>query len=572
MAGVPCKLSVASEKAPPIDFKLPAGTVTIGRAAINDIVLDDQRVSRQHARIDYDGTRHSLVDLGSANGTRVNGAPAGRVVLAPGDAIEIGDATLRFEWDETTTAGRDTVLASVADLEAALRQEALPVMVADTREPCLVVISEGASRAVPFPGDVVTIGRDAASDIVVDTPLASRAHARIERRRNDVMIKDLGSRNGTWVNGRKVGQQILGDGDTIRIGDVRVVFKKGFQPDELTSIELTSPARRVRHRPVVFVPGIMGSELWLGSERLWPNLKYLFASEIGHLPGDSRIEARALTREVVIVPNLIKLDQYGRLSNYLEQELGYERGRNLLEFPYDWRQDNRLSARRLADAIDAWQATSPEATGPVTIIAHSLGCLVTRYYLERLGGNEKVERAILLGGPHHGVPRAISVLLFGPGLLPFGLLDERMRRALMTFPSIYQLLPTYACATDQDGQPINVLQDEDWLAETQRPQLRDARQFWRELGTRCSVPAVSIFGYGIDTVSALTVRRDDQRRWQRAEHTSQSVGDSVVPETSTLLEGADIHPVRQYHGALYTDSDVKMRLKIELTRGLFTHR
>ncbi len=78
--------------------------------------------------------------------------------------------------------------------------------------------------------------------------------------------------------------------------------------------------------------------------------------------------------------------------------------------------------------------------------------------------------------------------------------------------------------------------------------------------------------YGIDTVSALTVRRDDQRRWQRAEHTSQSVGDSVVPEASTLLEGADIHPVRQYHGALYTDSDVKMRLKIELTRGLFADR
>jgi hypothetical protein len=39
-----------------------------------------------------------------------------------------------------------------------------------------------------------------------------------------------------------------------------------------------------------------------------------------------------------------------------------------------------------------------------------------------------------------------------------------------------------------------------------------------------------------------------------------------VPESSAILKGSEIHPVRQYHGALYTDNDVKMRLRLELTR------
>ncbi len=43
-------------------------------------------------------------------------------------------------------------------------------------------------------------------------------------------------------------------------------------------------------------------------------------------------------------------------------------------------------------------------------------------------------------------------------------------------------------------------------------------------------------------------------------------GDGTIPEHSAVLEGSEIHPVRQQHGALFVDSDVKMRLKLELTR------
>ena len=71
--------------------------LTIGRAADNDLVLPDSRVSRHHARIA--GRRGTLVyaDLGSTNGSRVNGVPVGELVLGAGDRIEIGDTIIVVE-------------------------------------------------------------------------------------------------------------------------------------------------------------------------------------------------------------------------------------------------------------------------------------------------------------------------------------------------------------------------------------------------------------------------------------------------------------------------------------------
>ena len=72
-------------------------SLTIGRAADNDLVLADGRVSRHHARVT--GRRGTLVytDLGSTNGSRVNGATVGELVLGAGDRIELGDTVLVVE-------------------------------------------------------------------------------------------------------------------------------------------------------------------------------------------------------------------------------------------------------------------------------------------------------------------------------------------------------------------------------------------------------------------------------------------------------------------------------------------
>ena len=76
------------------------GMLRIGRAPDNDLVLGDGRVSRRHGRIA--GRQGTLVytDLGSTNGSRVNGEAVIEVVLGPGDRILVGDTTLEVRPDE----------------------------------------------------------------------------------------------------------------------------------------------------------------------------------------------------------------------------------------------------------------------------------------------------------------------------------------------------------------------------------------------------------------------------------------------------------------------------------------
>jgi hypothetical protein len=191
---------------------------------------------------------------------------------------------------------------------------------------------------------------------------------------------------------------------------------------------------------------------------------------------------------------------------------------------------------------------------------------VTRYYIERLGGKRFVERIVLMGGPHYGTPKGLSIILVGPGILPLGMGDERMRNVIATFPSSYQILPIYPCVTDQNGNQVDALKDELWLPERQRPFLRAARSFRRELGFRSSVPSISIFGYGLKTMLRVKIHRGPDGQWDEVDYVEDTAGDLSVPSGSAVLKNSEIHPVFQEHGSLYVDDDVKMRLKVELTR------
>ena len=76
---------------------LGADPITIGRLPESSVVVTDPNASRRHAEIRRDGNDVVVVDLGSTNGTRVNGAPIRERVLEDGDEIVIGTTFLRFE-------------------------------------------------------------------------------------------------------------------------------------------------------------------------------------------------------------------------------------------------------------------------------------------------------------------------------------------------------------------------------------------------------------------------------------------------------------------------------------------
>ena len=554
------KLVLLSEGGPEQEYELGKSRITLGRATTNDIVLNDNRLSRSHARLECDPASCTLIDLGSSNGSYVNERRVERMLLQPGDLITLGGSRFRYELSMPAEEAGMTVIDIEADLERAIDQEVLPFAINETNQPRLVVVTPRRTWEVLL-GDIDTlsIGRTDANQLVLEHPRVSRNHAEVQRRGGIFVLRDLGSSNGTWHGEERVDQLILQEGDEFKIGDASIVFKSGFEEESLTLADSSMP-KGTNRRIVIFVPGLMGSELWRGSERIFPNIKMLFTQpEVLQYP--LPLEPRKILDEVIIVPNVIKLDQYNRLGDYLVEELGYRRGVDFFEFAYDWRQDVRTSAHQLGALVESLPRTQP-----LVIVAHSLGTMVSRYYIERLGGKGRVERVILMGGPHRGAVKALTSLLNAPELLPFGIMGERLRQVSMSFPSSYQILPTYPMQVDASGTKINFLEDESWLPEGHRPLLRAGAEFRRELGLRSSIPAVSIFGYGLKTVAGLTIQKDAAGAIKKVDYRSEPSGDSTLLEQSTILEGGEIHPVQQYHGSLFVDNDVKMRLKLELTR------
>jgi hypothetical protein len=88
-----------------------------------------------------------------------------------------------------------------------------------------------AGRLFPLEAQGTTIGRDAQNDIVLDDTAVSRQHAKIRpeteggKKKDQFYVHDLGSSNHTYLNGRRIDRALLRDGDEIRIGETRMIFK-----------------------------------------------------------------------------------------------------------------------------------------------------------------------------------------------------------------------------------------------------------------------------------------------------------------------------------------------------------
>lgn len=87
-------------------------------------------------------------------------------------------------------------------------------------------IDTGAQRrVVALREDVIHVGRGLSADVRLDDATVSRKHAVIVRRGEDVVVLDDRSMNGVWVNGERVTDATLGDGDEITLGRVPLLFR-----------------------------------------------------------------------------------------------------------------------------------------------------------------------------------------------------------------------------------------------------------------------------------------------------------------------------------------------------------
>lgn len=87
--------------------------------------------------------------------------------------------------------------------------------------------SDGTAAEFPIEATVTSIGRSDEADIVIDEPLVSRLHARIERRGEQCVLIDIGSTNLTRVNGEVVLEKELAPGDELQIARARLRFERG---------------------------------------------------------------------------------------------------------------------------------------------------------------------------------------------------------------------------------------------------------------------------------------------------------------------------------------------------------
>ena len=82
---------------------------------------------------------------------------------------------------------------------------------------------------LPLTREVMTVGREGDADLLIDEPLVSRLHARIERRGERFFLLDLGSTNLSRVNGEAVAERELRDGEDVRFARALCFFRAGSQ-------------------------------------------------------------------------------------------------------------------------------------------------------------------------------------------------------------------------------------------------------------------------------------------------------------------------------------------------------
>ncbi|WMD07871.1 FHA domain-containing protein [Streptomyces sp. FXY-T5] len=239
----------------------PSRAYTLGRDPQGDVVFDDARVSWRHATVSFNGRSWVIEDHGSTNGTFVQGQRIHQMELGPGSAVNLGNAT---DGPRLNLSG---AAASVATPQAQPQQQPYAAQGANPgwgqqapaqqpphqqpqqqapqagwqqpQQPAAHIPQQlgpgGVAGAPPVYGDrspttfhqfslgrVMRIGRALENELVVSDLQVSRHHAEFHATPDGRMeIRDLGSHNGTYVNGQPItkgGTQLLGPTDVVGVG------------------------------------------------------------------------------------------------------------------------------------------------------------------------------------------------------------------------------------------------------------------------------------------------------------------------------------------------------------------
>ncbi|MGW7721533.1 alpha/beta fold hydrolase [Streptomyces chartreusis] len=160
--------------------------------------------------------------------------------------------------------------------------------------------------------------------------------------------------------------------------------------------------------PVIFIPGVMGTELKCGNSTIWPrvlpwgpNLRRLM------LRPDGKTSVESCVKPGNIIKKVAGQDIYGTTLQGLEALPGAK----IYPFPYDWRMSPGDAVPALNRLVD--QALAETKADKVVIYAHSMGGLVARWYVDDAERASKVDRVLTVGTPYLGSPKSWFALAHG---------------------------------------------------------------------------------------------------------------------------------------------------------------
>jgi pSer/pThr/pTyr-binding forkhead associated (FHA) protein len=211
---------------PPQDFRLPQGDAVLGFGGESTVRVSMEGVSRAHAKITFDGKDYWIEDVGSSNGTFLNGIPVGRRErLRHLDVLALGRFTELIFVRRAGEQARVTRLGIQAAWLEALNEK------------------ESGSR-IDIPRGSLTIGRSHSNPVIADSQLVSKVHVRLERTPLQIVLTDLHSSNGTFMGTERVESVILKNGDEFSLGGARM-FRVHIEEGSIETSGVT-PSATVR--------------------------------------------------------------------------------------------------------------------------------------------------------------------------------------------------------------------------------------------------------------------------------------------------------------------------------------
>ncbi len=237
------------------EHELIKAETVIGRDSTVDITFASPGVSRRHARVLREGDTYVVEDLGSSNGTFVNGTRlTGRQILKSGDEIRLGQAvTITYEAPLPANAGKTMAQSapdmSISGMQTMIGEEpALSAAMTSAPPQLVITVAGGSSRSHTLTRPVLTIGRTEDNDIVIPSGIVSHQHARLEKVTGGYQLSLVAeAKNPILFEGRPLeGVRLLRHGDTLRIGSL--------DPGMMVTMTYNSPshAAQEEERDIVF--------------------------------------------------------------------------------------------------------------------------------------------------------------------------------------------------------------------------------------------------------------------------------------------------------------------------------